>query len=95
MSNEEIQGIAFQVRGRVQGVAFRWFGRDVAQELEITGWIRNRADGGVEGEAFGGTSSIEQFLARLRQGPQLARVDHLESTSISGDKATVGFEIRY
>ncbi len=73
--DDTVRGVEFRITGRVQGVAFRWFGCRVADELGVKGWIRNRRDGGVEGEAFGDPPLLERFLDRLRQGAPAARVD--------------------
>lgn len=94
-TDKEINSIGFRVTGRVQGVSFRWFGREAAQELGIRGWIRNRPDGGVEGEAFGESSALKRFLERLRQGPRSARVEDLRWNEIPHRDPTPGFEIRF
>ena len=94
-TDTETRAIAFRVSGRVQGVAFRWFGRETAQELGVSGWIRNRADGDVEGEAFAESSALESFLGRLRQGPRSARVEDLRWEEIPDRDPTPGFEIRF
>ena len=93
--DETVQGVAFKVAGRVQGVAFRWFGSRAADELGVKGWIRNRMDGGVEGEAFGDPLLLERFLDRLRQGPAAARVDRLDWEAIPGQSSLRSFEIRF
>ncbi len=76
-----------EVRGRVQGVGFRWFARESARRLGLAGWVRNCADGSVEAAASGPDEAIAQFLALLRRGPDGARVDdviHLPSEELSG-----------
>ena len=93
--DETVRGVAFRVAGRVQGVAFRWFGRGVADELGVKGWIRNRMDGSVEGEAFGDPLLLERFLDRLRQGPAAARVKSLEWEVIPEQSSSGSFEIRF
>ncbi len=77
----------------MQGVGFRWFARESAQALGVTGWVRNRQDGGVEGEAQGPAKEVEEFVTQLRQGPAFARVDAVETTPRTpvGESA---FEIR-
>ncbi len=67
------------VRGRVQGVGFRWFALETAESLGLTGWVRNREDGSVEAEAEGTTSALDEFEKRLRTGNPSARVDEIES----------------
>ncbi len=60
----------FVVSGRVQGVGFRWFVRNAARELGLTGWVRNLADGRVEAEASGPPEALDAFERRLREGPR-------------------------
>jgi len=62
------------VRGRVQGVGFRWFVREQARRLDVAGWVRNRADGCVEVAAEGTNDSIEALRRALEEGPPGAAV---------------------
>jgi acylphosphatase len=62
------------VRGRVQGVGFRWFVREQARRLDVAGWVRNRSDGCVEVAAEGTNDSIEALRQALREGPPGATV---------------------
>ena len=57
------------VDGRVQGVGFRFFVKTVAEELKLTGWVRNKMDGRVEVLAEGSRDALEDLLAALRRGP--------------------------
>jgi len=57
------------VRGRVQGVGFRWFVAEIARELGVAGWVRNRTDGTVEVAAEGDDRSIDGLRGRLANGP--------------------------
>ena len=66
------------VRGRVQGVGFRWFVRERARALSLTGWVRNRADGSVEVFAIGDEGALEELQSLLRSGPPGARVSLVE-----------------
>ena len=66
------------VRGRVQGVGFRWFVRERARALGLTGWVRNRQDGSVEVLALGDDLALERLRAILRTGPDGARVSDVE-----------------
>lgn len=68
----------FVVRGRVQGVGFRWFVEREAHTLGIAGWVRNNLDGSVEVLAMGTRDQLSGLRSRLRQGPRAARVDNVE-----------------
>lgn len=69
------------VRGRVQGVGFRWHTRDQAQALKLHGWVANLDDGRVEVFVTGRAASIDQMLAWLRRGPASAHVEALSIDS--------------
>jgi acylphosphatase len=68
----------FVVRGRVQGVGFRWFVEREAHMLGVAGWVRNNPDGSVEVLAMGTRDQLAGLRSRLRQGPRAARVDDVE-----------------
>ena len=68
----------FIVRGRVQGVGFRWFVEAEARTLGISGWVRNNADGTVEVLAIGNREQLSNLRSRLQRGPRAARVDNVE-----------------
>ena len=73
------QGLRAFVRGRVQGVSFRYFVIRHARTLGLVGFVRNLSNGtGVEVYVEGETSALQALLSLLRQGPPLARVDHME-----------------
>jgi acylphosphatase len=88
------QAFRIRVSGRVQGVGFRWFVRQAACEAgELTGRVRNLADGRVEVEVAGDGARLEVFRERLRQGPSGARVTGLEEQEISPVPEWDGFII--
>ncbi len=62
------------VRGRVQGVSFRYYTQAEALRLGLTGWVRNQRDGTVEVTAEGPRATLEQLLTFLNRGPTAARV---------------------
>ena len=76
MSLDEPQPLAktYRVRGRVQGVGFRWFVEREAQTLGIAGWVRNRSDGTVEALVSGPTKAVELFVSHATKGPYGAKV---------------------
>src|SRR6202166_3284937 len=69
--------IHFLIRGRVQGVGFRWFVHREASELDLRGWVRNTEDGDVEVVASGTPDDLAELRSSLRRGPRGSRVDHL------------------
>ena len=66
------------VRGRVQGVGYRFFAERAARELGIRGWVRNLPDGTVETLADGDDEAVQKYMDRLRKGPLGSRVDAVE-----------------
>jgi acylphosphatase len=67
----------FLIRGRVQGVGFRWFVHREASELDLRGWVRNTEDGDVEVVASGTAEDIAELRASLKKGPRGSRVDRV------------------
>jgi acylphosphatase len=68
----------YRVRGRVQGVGFRWYVEREAQTLGILGWVRNCSDGSVEVLAQGTREQLFSLRSKLQQGPRASRVDDVE-----------------
>lgn len=66
------------VRGVVQGVGYRWFVRERARRLGLSGWVRNRRDGTVEVVATGDAAQVDLLRRELGRGPDGARVDAIE-----------------
>lgn len=71
----ELAAKGYVVRGRVQGVGFRWFTQRAGIRLGLAGHVWNRPDGGVEVHARGTGEALQAFEAALRQGPAASRVD--------------------
>ncbi len=65
------------VEGLVQGVGYREFTRRAAFRLDISGWVRNRADGTVEALLLGSQERVEAILVEMRRGPRGASVTAL------------------
>jgi len=76
-----MQSIHLEVRGRVQGVGFRWFVVEKAQQLKLAGWVRNRSDGNVEVAAAGAADALATLENALKSGPRAARVDEVRALS--------------
>lgn len=85
----------FLVKGRVQGVGFRWFVQREAAELGLRGWVRNTEDGHVEVLAAGEPDQLKDLMKALGQGSRGSRVDEvIEHTLAESEGAKlVTFEI--
>lgn len=65
----------FLVKGRVQGVGFRWFVHGRAAEIGLRGWVKNTEGGHVELVAAGDADQIAELREALQQGSRGSRVD--------------------
>jgi acylphosphatase len=81
------------VRGRVQGVGFRWFVEREAHVLGIAGWVRNNSDGSVEVLAQGTRDQLTGLRSRLREGPRAARVDGVHESEVRPAAGLTSFRI--
>ena len=82
------------VRGRVQGVGYRFFAQDLAESLGLVGWVRNCPDGTVESYVEGTRPAIEIFIKRLEDGPSMARVETVSADWQSPERAHTAFSIQ-
>lgn len=89
-----LQARRFLVRGRVQGVGFRWFVEREAHILQITGWVRNNPDGSVEVLAVGTSQQLAGLRARLQEGPRAARVDNVNESEADPVSGLNSFQVR-
>jgi len=68
------------IDGLVQGVGFRYAARSQANAHQLSGWVRNLPDGRVEAWFQGKKTALELILHWCKNGPPLARVDHVDAT---------------
>ena len=95
MSETELSALRALVRGRVQGVGFRFFVLDQAAALGLSGYARNLSNGEtVEVVAEGPMPSLEALLTQLRRGPPLARVDRVDVSWAAPTGEYKGFAVR-
>jgi acylphosphatase len=89
--NDDVRTVRVRIEGHVQGVGFRYW-TEVAAELHLSGWVRNRRDGAVEAMFSGTGANVAAMLERCRRGPPAARITSL----IAADDFTApptGFEV--
>jgi acylphosphatase len=82
------------VRGRVQGVGYRYFVVVESRRLGLTGWVANRADGTVRLIAEGEATALDELEALLNDGPYGARVEDVSSVRMAATGSFAGFGVR-
>ncbi len=78
----------YLVKGRVQGVGFRWFVQREASEIGLKGWVRNTAEGHVEVLAAGEQEDLAELKDALRKGSRGSRVDAVIEHELVESEAT-------
>ncbi|GGB41314.1 acylphosphatase [Tistrella bauzanensis] len=73
--------VRLSIRGRVQGVGYRWWFEGQARRYGLEGWVRNRRDGTVEALIAGTAAAVETVIRRAHAGPPAAWVDAVEVTT--------------
>ena len=84
----------YLVRGRVQGVGFRYFTQAAAARAGLSGWVRNNPDGTVEIAAAGEVDALERLEQQVRHGPPGARVDQVTVSDDAVSATDAHFAIR-
>jgi acylphosphatase len=74
------------IRGRVQGVGFRYWTRRAATARGLTGWVRNRRDGSVEAVFAGDEQAVADMIKLCRRGPEPARVATVDEQPAGADE---------
>lgn len=92
MMAEQAERKGFIVRGRVQGVGFRWSTTQTARRLDLSGTVRNRKDGTVEVHAAGTPAALRELEEWLHEGPRAARVEGVEEIPAQ-EELPEGFQI--
>ena len=85
--------IFFKISGSVQGIGYRWFVRDAAAKHALTGLVKNRRDGSVEGEAQGERKAIEAFIFEIKTSHPGAGITGTEVKGIEERKGESDFII--
>jgi acylphosphatase len=84
----------YLIRGRVQGVGFRYFTHAAAVRENVHGWVRNTPDGNVEVAAEGEPDAVERFERQIRHGPAGSRVDQVAVAEAGEAGGHTAFTIR-
>jgi acylphosphatase len=85
----------YKIKGRVQGVAFRYYALRSAHGLGVKGTIQNLYNGDVEVYAQGDEDSVKRFEVFLHSGPPAARVETVSKEEVQQNDLYTGFEIIY
>ena len=89
------RSILVRISGRVQGVGFRDWTQHKANQLGLSGWVRNLPSGEVEALFSGPADVVDAMLGACRRGPQHARVDDVKVVDEAARPATGVFSARY
>ncbi len=83
-----------RVSGRVQGVGFRWFVRVAARRLQLSGWVKNDADGSVEVVASGPDEKLSELRRAIARGPDGAEVSEVLDVEGEADATDFPFAMK-
>ena len=86
--------ISYKVAGQVQGVNFRSFTQKQAKSIGLTGFVTNKSDGTVQGEAQGSEDALNQFVQHLNKGPSAASVKSVDKSDIATKSGESGFHVQ-
>ena len=86
--------VTVKVRGRVQGVSFRWYAVQEAERLGVRGWVRNEPDGSVAAHLEGDDEAVAAMVEWCSSGPSYASVRDVAVTE-ARPSGVESFAIRY
>ena len=93
MQNSDLERAHVLVSGQVQGVFFRDSTRQKAEELGLTGWVKNTPDGAVEALFEGPSERVREMVRWCEEGPQRASVENVETNFESPGGDLEAFEV--
>jgi acylphosphatase len=91
MANQQLHAI---VAGHVQGIGFRYFVLEVAQQLQLTGWVRNLVNGNVELIAEGNRTDLDKLYSAIRSGSPGSLVINIVIDWLPAENTFTIFSIR-
>lgn len=83
------------ISGRVQGVWFRATTKQKAEQLGLTGWVRNTPDGCVETVFEGEETLVNKMIEWCHRGPPLSKVENVEVKKQEPTNSFDGFSVKY
>jgi len=83
----------YRIRGRVQGVGYRYFTQQIAFRMGVRGWVRNLPDGDVEVHAEASATVLQSFRAQLERGPRFSEVREVTEATLEPARFS-SFDIR-
>ena len=90
-----IKRVRVIIRGRVQGVGFRYFTQREGERLGLVGWVKNLSNGDVEAEAEGDEAQVDAFVEAIRRGPPASRILNYQINEIPANHRDTAFDIRF
>ena len=94
MQHQKPGTVHLTITGIVQGVGYREAMRAVALAVGVTGWVRNRADRGVEAVVHGAQEDVEAVVAWCHGGPPNARVESVRTRQVENSEVFNAFATR-
>ena len=93
MPDPSIRAVHVRIIGRVQGVGYRAWTVEEARRRDLSGWVRNLADGDVEAVFSGPAATVDEMVAACKRGPDSARVDRVMIDTVA--PVTGPFKVLY
>lgn len=87
--------VVLKIHGDVQGVSFRYYTQEQAQNLGLVGWVKNDLDGSVSIVAEGEEENLKKLIDWARKGPSFARLDHVDVSWQNYKGEFDRFEVKY
>lgn len=90
-----MQALEIKIVGKVQGVFFRKNIQEIANKLNLTGWIRNLDDGSLKIITQGEQEDLDSLVNYCKVGPEKADIKDIQIEEVELDNNLNGFEIKY
>jgi len=88
------KAVQVRIRGRVQGVSYRYYAYQRALQLGVKGWIRNKMDGTVAGLFQGTEDQVDAMVRWCSKGSPMAEVVSVDEEPVPVDKKIDGFNVQ-